>query len=140
MKTFAEIYESMKETLAYQVEELSLAFTESILLRMEQLDDMPGKVLADRMGFSEAYVSKLLKGKNNFTLETLVKLARALECRIEAPQLVPIQAEEASGQVVLPFERLPKSMNPFTPRPVPAPQVTSVPQNDDDKSYTAAAA
>jgi transcriptional regulator with XRE-family HTH domain len=139
MKTFAEIYESMKETLAYQVEELSLAFTESILLRMEQLDDMPGKVLAERMGFSEAYVSKLLKGKNNFTLETLVKLARALECRIEAPQLVPIQAEEAPGQVVLPFERLPKSMNTFMPRAVPPPQMTSVHQNDDDKSYFAAA-
>lgn len=101
MKTFAEIYESMKETLEYQTEELSLAFTESVLLRMEQLGDMSGKVLAERMGFSEAYVSKLLKGKNNFTLETLVKLARALECRIEPPLLLPNEKEAATGQVVL---------------------------------------
>jgi len=138
MKTFAEIYESMKDTLEYQTEELSLAFTESVLLRMEQLDDMSGTVLADRMDVSKAYVSKLLKGKSNFTLETLVKLARALECRIEPLQLLPNEKEAAIGQVVL-FERFPKSERPFTPRPVPAPQMSNVTQ-DDDNDETAAAA
>ncbi len=140
MKTFAEIYESMKDTLEYETEQLSLAFTESVLLRMEQLDDMSGKVLAERMGFSEAYVSKLLKGKNNFTLETLVKLARALECRIEPPMLLPNEKEEASGQVVL-FERLPKSNSSFVPRSVvPVHQMSIETQNDDNNTITAAAA
>lgn len=139
MKTFVEIYDSMKETLEYQTEELSLAFTESVLLRMEHLGDMSGKVLAERMGFSEAYVSKLLKGKNNFTLETLVKLARALECRIEPPLLLPNEKEVATGQVVL-FERFPKSERPFTPRSVPAPQMSNVTQNDDNNDIAAAAA
>ena len=138
MKTFAEIYESMKDTLEYQTEELSLAFTESVLLRMERLNDMSGTVLADRMGVSKAYVSKLLKGKSNFTLETLVKLARALGCRIEPPQLLPNEKEAATGQVVL-FERFPKSERPFTPRPVPAPQMSNVTQNDDDNETAAAA-
>lgn len=91
MKTFAEIYDSMKDALEYQVEELSLAFTESVLLRMEELDNLQGKELAKRMGCSKAYVSKLLTGKSNFTLETLVKLAGALECHIEPPQLIPNQ-------------------------------------------------
>ena len=98
MKTFAEIYESMKGKLEYQVEELSLAFTESVLLRMEELEDMTGADLADRMGASKPYVSKLLKGKSNFTLETLVKLARALECRIEPPKLVPLEAASAPAE------------------------------------------
>lgn len=136
IKTFAEIYDSMKDTLEYQVEELSLAFTESILLRMEELGDLSGKDLAERMGATKPYVSKLLKGKNNFTLETLVKLARALECRIEPPQLLPNE-KQTLGQIVL-FERQPKSEG-FRPRPVSA-QVTVGTQDDDDNSNTAAAA
>ncbi len=107
MKTFAEIYDSMKDTLEYQVEELALAFTESVLLRMEELNDLKGKDLAERMGTSEAYASKLLKGKGNFTLETLVKLARALECHIEPPALIPLQKAQPAAQVI-PFVKSPK--------------------------------
>jgi transcriptional regulator with XRE-family HTH domain len=135
MKTFAEIYDALKGTLGYQVEELSLAFTESILLRMEELS-LSGKDLADRMGSTKPYVSKLLKGKNNFTLETLVKLARALECRIEPPQLLPNE-KQALGQIVL-FERYPKSES-FRPRPVSV-QMTVTTQDNDDNADTAAAA
>jgi transcriptional regulator with XRE-family HTH domain len=135
MKTFAEIYDALKDTQGYQVEELSLAFTESILLRMEELS-LSGKDLADRMGSTKPYVSKLLKGKNNFTLETLVKLARALECRIEPPQLLPNE-KQALGQIVL-FERYPKSES-FRPRPVSV-QMTVTPQDNDDNADTAAAA
>lgn len=107
MKTFAEIYESVKDTLEYQVEELALAFTESVLLRMEELGDMNGAQLAERMNASKPYVSKLLNGKGNFTLETLVKLARALECRIEPPQLVPLKKQPDHS---VHFERRPKSV------------------------------
>jgi transcriptional regulator with XRE-family HTH domain len=136
MKTFAEIYDSMKDTVEYQVEELSLAFTESILLRMEELGNLSGKELADRMGSTKPYVSKLLKGKNNFTLETLVKLARALECRIEPPQLLPNE-KQAPGQIFL-FERQPKT-DAFRPRDVSV-QLTVVAQDNDDNADTAAAA
>lgn len=100
MNTFAEIYDSLKDSLEFQVEELSLAFTESVLLRMEELGDMSGAQLAERMESSKPYVSKLLKGKSNFTLETLVKLARALECRVEAPKLIPLESKTQSAQVV----------------------------------------
>lgn len=135
MKTFAELYESMKDTLEYQIEELSLVFTESVLLRMEELDDMSGKSLAERMEVSEAYVSKLLKGKTNFTLETLVKLARALDCRIEAPQLLP-NSKQAPSQSVL-FERRPQLEN-FRPRAVSTRLVVT--QDYDDDTNPAAAA
>jgi transcriptional regulator with XRE-family HTH domain len=97
MKSFAEIYESRKDTLEYQAEELSLAFTESVLLRMEERGNMPRKELANRMGTTMPYVTKLLKGKSNFTFETLVKLARALDCRIEAPTLIPLSRQQ-TGQ------------------------------------------
>jgi transcriptional regulator with XRE-family HTH domain len=136
MKTFAELYESMKDTLEYQIEELSLAFTESVLLRMEELDDMSGKTLAERMEVSEAYVSKLLKGKNNFTLETLVKLARALDCRIEAPQLLP-NSKQVPGQIVL-FQRRPQ-LEDFRPRPTSVAQPVVTQDYDDDTNPAAAA-
>ncbi len=94
MKTFAELYDSLRDTQKYQVEQLTLAFTESVLLRMEALSNLTGKELAKRMGCSKAYVSKLLSGKGNFTHETLVKLARALDCRVEPPRLIPNETSQ----------------------------------------------
>lgn len=126
MKTFAEIYDSMKDTPEYQVEELSLAFTESVLLRMEELGDMSGAELAERMGSSKPYVSKLLKGKSNFTIETLVKLARSLECRIEAPKLIPLEPK-AHTQVVRFVRR--HISNDFTPGGVVKPRLDSYADN-----------
>lgn len=139
MRTFVEIYDSMKDTLEYQVEELSLTFTESVLMRMEELDDLSPSALAIRMGISKPYVSKLLKGKSNFTLETLVKLAHALECRIASPTLIP-NAKPATARVIL-FTRSPK------PDPSAFYSTTRVSEkglaignpNDDTASDTAAA-
>ena len=39
--------------------------------------------LARRLDKSPSYVTKVLKGTNNFTLDSLVTLARALDCRLE---------------------------------------------------------
>jgi transcriptional regulator with XRE-family HTH domain len=113
MKTFAELYESMKDTHEYQVEELAFSFTESVLLRMEDLGDMTRADLAGRMKVSEAYVSKILKGTSNFTFDSLVKLARALDCRVAAPTLIPNE-RHASAQLVS-FSRRPKPL-PFRPQ------------------------
>ncbi|PYS47601.1 MAG: hypothetical protein DMF68_15600 [Acidobacteria bacterium] len=49
--------------------------------------------LARRLGKSRAYVTKVLQGSTNFTLESLVKIARALDCQIDfqfsvAPQSI----------------------------------------------------
>lgn len=112
MRTFAEIHDAMKDTVAFEVEELKLAFTESVLLRMEEMDGLSGSELAERLGTSKPYVSRLLKGTSNFTFETLVKLARALDCRIEAPTLIPrphgfVTASMPPG--VVPFARSPLS-------------------------------
>ena len=40
---------------------------------------MSQKDLAEQMGVSPQYVNKLVKGKENFTLETLVKLQKSLD-------------------------------------------------------------
>jgi transcriptional regulator with XRE-family HTH domain len=53
---------------------------------LEKLDelDWTQKDLAERMGVSPQYVSKMLKGKENFTLETLVSLQEILDIPIFA--------------------------------------------------------
>ena len=48
-----------------------------VLLQMKQ-EGLTQKTLAERMGCTQQYVSKILKGKENMSLETLSKLEDAL--------------------------------------------------------------
>ena len=48
-----------------------------VLLRMRELK-LTQKALAERMGYTQQYVSKILKGKENMSLDTLSKLENAL--------------------------------------------------------------
>ena len=48
-----------------------------VLLRMKQLG-LTQKALAERMNCTQQYVSKILKGKENMSLDTLSKLESAL--------------------------------------------------------------
>lgn len=49
--------------------------------RMEQLC-MTQKALAMKMNCSQQYISKVLKGKENLSLETLCKIEKALDIKI----------------------------------------------------------
>ena len=49
-----------------------------MLDRMEELN-LTQKSLAERMGCSQQYVSKILKGRENLSIETLCKIESALE-------------------------------------------------------------
>lgn len=60
-----------------------------VLLQMKQMD-LTQKALAERMSCTQQYVSKILKGKENMSLETLSKLEDALGiCLIFDEQEVP---------------------------------------------------
>ena len=52
-----------------------------MLDRMEELG-MSQKQLSELMGCSQQYVSKVLKGQENLSLETLSKIERCLELQI----------------------------------------------------------
>lgn len=52
-----------------------------VLLQMKQMG-LTQKALAERMNCSQQYVSKILKGKENMSLETLSKLEEALDINI----------------------------------------------------------
>lgn len=56
--------------------------------RMEELG-LTQKKLAERMGCSQQYVSKVLRGKENLSLETLCKIENALDLHIvQEPEMV----------------------------------------------------
>ncbi len=59
---------------------------------LEKLDELmwTQKDLAEKMQVSPQYVNKLVKGKENFTLETLVKLVRVLGIEILIKPSLPI--------------------------------------------------
>ena len=52
-----------------------------MLERMEELG-MTQKMLAEKMNCSQQYVSKVLKGKENLSLETLFKIETALNLKL----------------------------------------------------------
>jgi len=58
-----------------------LSFTEDVLRVIAEKGSNQSD-LADRMGTSRAFVSKLMQGENNFTIETMSKVAVALKSRL----------------------------------------------------------
>ena len=74
--------------LAFQQEAATtLSFKDQILMRMQQLKLSKSK-LAFRLRTSPAYVTKLLTGETNLTVETMAKLSQALEAELHL-QLIP---------------------------------------------------
>jgi transcriptional regulator with XRE-family HTH domain len=85
MKTIEQIHEEIqaalkaaRETHEYRAEGASIEFTNAMLTRMRQVGISRSK-LAAKIGVNPAYISKILRGDTNFSLETMVKIATALE-------------------------------------------------------------
>jgi transcriptional regulator with XRE-family HTH domain len=84
-----------KENAIYRLEN-SRWLRRSQKIAMEMLDRMEylginQKELAQRMECSPQYVSKILKGKENLSLETISKIEEALEMEFQSiPGAVPL--------------------------------------------------
>lgn len=78
---FASLFDSARETPEFHVERASLEFTEEVIARMEALGISRAE-LARRLGTSPAYITKLLRGTTNFTLDTMIRIARILGCTL----------------------------------------------------------
>ena len=59
-----------------------------MLDKMEELG-LTQKALAERMGCSQQYVSRVLKGTENLSIETISKIKSALELEILEPAFAP---------------------------------------------------
>jgi len=86
MKTIEQVHEEIqaalkaaRKTHEYRAEGAYIEFTNAMVTRMREVR-VSRSELARKIGVSPAYISKLLRGATNFTLDTMVKIAHALNC------------------------------------------------------------
>ncbi len=76
-------------SIPYAIEGMLIEVTEQIA-RLLEARRMSRADLARALGCSNAYITKLLAGNQNLTLESLVRLATSLKTRLEV-QLIPVK-------------------------------------------------
>lgn len=89
---FADLFERFEQTDAYHIDGAKVEISERIYVAMEE-QGVSKAELARRLGKSRAYVTKILQGNVNFTIESLVRIARALDHKFDF-QFVPERATE----------------------------------------------
>lgn len=79
--SFSELWADFENDEAFLVEKNILEFT----MQLHQLMTKKGitnKELAEKIGTSQAYITKVFKGKANFTIATMTKLSKAIGGRV----------------------------------------------------------
>lgn len=101
IKSFDDLYRDAEAHDDYWVAGVVHDLTEEICERMEQ-EGISRAELARRLGTSPAYVTKILRGNANFTLASMVKLARALDAELAVGLVVSDNARhrKADAQAV----------------------------------------
>jgi transcriptional regulator with XRE-family HTH domain len=99
-KSFEDLFREAKGRDDYWIEGAILDFTDDVCRLMDEIG-VSRVELARRIGTSPAYVTKLLRGNVNFTLSTMVRVARALHATVkpslarteDAPSVAPHRIE-----------------------------------------------
>jgi len=79
---FADLFRKMEQTDAYHIDAMKVEISEQIYLAMER-QGVSEAESARRLCKSRAYVTKALQGNTNFTIPSLIKIARALNRKVE---------------------------------------------------------
>lgn len=68
-----------------------LRFSKKIAMMLDKMEELglTQKSVAERMGCSQQYVSRVLKGTENLSIETISKIERALDLEILEPAFFP---------------------------------------------------
>ena len=90
-RRFADLLQKAEQSDTFQIDNLKVEISEQIYQAMNQ-QGISNADLARRLGKSRAYVTKLLRGTTNFTLESLVRIGWALSCEVEL-ELLPKAVE-----------------------------------------------
>lgn len=93
--SFQDLYRDAEGHDDYWIAGAVQDFTEAIFQRMES-EGMSRSELARRLGTSPAYITKILRGDGNFTIATMVRLARALGMELK----IELRSQESSAQAV----------------------------------------
>lgn len=80
-KSFEEVWASVENRDSYWTQQTILEFTIELHRLMKQRG-MSKKSLAETLGSSQAYITKIFRGNANFTAETMTKLARAVNGKL----------------------------------------------------------
>ena len=75
-KSFRELINEAKERDTYWAASIILDFTEG-LNKIMKANSVTRSDLARRLGVSPAYITKVLRGNVNFTVDSMVRLVRA---------------------------------------------------------------
>lgn len=78
---FVALVERARKHIAYKVEGATIEFTEE-LCKLMQHQGVNKTGLAQRLKCNPAFITKLLSGRNNFTIQTMVKTADALGAEV----------------------------------------------------------
>lgn len=88
MKTIEQVHEEIqaalkaaRETHEYRAEGASIEFTNAMVTRMREVG-VSRSELARLIKATPAYISKILRGATNFSLDSMVKIANALNCEL----------------------------------------------------------
>lgn len=88
---FQDLLKQIKSSDTYEIEVVRDLISEQIYNVM-QVQGIKKAELARKLKTSAPYITKLLQGNGNFTIETLVRIASALGCKFR-PMLVPANHE-----------------------------------------------
>lgn len=91
VNNFQELLDRIKAMETYDTEVARDEVSNQIDFLMKK-ENVSRAELARRLQKSRAYVTKILQGNANFTLDTLVKIAKVLGYKF-APGFVPLEAE-----------------------------------------------
>ena len=76
---YTRVFEDAENSFEYWAQTAILDFTEELVRLMDEANPRISRAdLARRIGASPSYVTKILRGNDNFTIETMTKLARAV--------------------------------------------------------------
>ncbi len=81
-KWFNEMLDKYKDDIDFLTEEAIIDFNEKIVKRLKDLN-MSRVELANKLGVSKAFVTKLLNGNPNLTIKTMISIVKALDCKLE---------------------------------------------------------
>jgi transcriptional regulator with XRE-family HTH domain len=92
---FRAAYAKAQRSAGYWTERAILDYTSDLWLSLRQ-KRLSQRQLAEKVGKSEAYVSKIFGGEQNMTIGTMVELAHAVDKRL---QIKLVDAEIAADKV-----------------------------------------
>ena len=107
LERYREALKEARKSVDYWVDGPITEFAEDIWRLMEE-QKVSRAELARRLGTSRAYVTKLLGGNANFTLETMTKVAMAFGCTVH----VHVADQKATTRWI---DELPSEEEPAAP-------------------------